>query len=55
MIYMQTSITAYLVLVFCLAYFSSLKQKAICSSKNSVDIHLTSSRYIAENKSHLCR
>jgi hypothetical protein len=33
----------------CLAYSSTLKMDAICSSETSVDFHLTTQRYIPED------
>jgi hypothetical protein len=36
-------------LVSCLAYFSTQKIEAICSSETSVDFHRTTLRYISED------
>jgi hypothetical protein len=36
------------ILIFCLAYFSDLRIKAIFSSETSVDIHLATRRWIPE-------
>jgi hypothetical protein len=38
------------VLVSCLAYYSTLKMRAVCSSEISVDFYCTTWRYITEDK-----
>jgi hypothetical protein len=43
------SLAAYFMLVFYLAYPSTLKMAAICSSETSADFHRTTKRYIPEN------
>jgi hypothetical protein len=49
----QAVISACLILVSCFAYSSALKTEAIYSSETSVDFHLTSQRYIPEDRTHL--
>jgi hypothetical protein len=39
----------YHLLVFCWAYFSTLKMEAICSSETSIDTRRTTRRYIPED------
>jgi hypothetical protein len=43
-------LAASFMLVSCLAYSSTLKMEAICSSKTSADFHRTTRRYIADNR-----
>jgi hypothetical protein len=38
------------VLVSCLAYFSTQKMEAACSSETSVDFHRTRRRYVPEDR-----
>jgi hypothetical protein len=38
--------------VSCLAYSSTLKMEATCSSETSLDFHWTTRRYIPEDRNH---
>jgi hypothetical protein len=45
-----TLLVACFMLVYCLAYSSTLKMEAICSSETSVYFHRTTRRYMPEDR-----
>jgi hypothetical protein len=57
--YVKTSvlrdIAAYFMLVSCLAYYSTLKMEAICSSETYVDLNRTTRRFILDDRTLISR
>jgi hypothetical protein len=45
----ETSLPSAFTLIYCSAYFSTMKMEAICSSETSIDTQWTTRRYIPED------